>query len=135
MSLNPTPTFTTDKKEYMRKAAKKFYAKNSSKIIEYKKAVYKKKVGHLQPIKKLCINGYRKQEGRRLLKQKATNNKLSICIIDCDGETNIIPYMDFYNQYVFSNNEMTLDFVENVDNDFMLLVSKVHLTIKENHNI
>jgi hypothetical protein len=135
MSLNTeqTPTFKSDKKAYMRNAAKKFYEKNSVKIIEYKKEKYKKKVGHLQPLKRLCINGYRIQEGRRLLKEKATNNKLSICIVNSDGETNIIPYMDFYNQYQFINNEMTLEFVDNSNDEFMLLVSMVHLIIKEKH--
>lgn len=134
MSLVSNPTFSADKKAYMRNAAKKFYEKNSAKIIEYKKEKYRKKVGHLQPLKKLCINGYRIQEGRRLLKEKATNNKLSICIVDGDGETNILNYMDFYKQYQFINNEMTLEFVDNTDSDFMLLVSKVNVIIKENHN-
>jgi len=127
-------TSTIDKKEYMRNAAKKHYDKNSVKIIEYKKKRYRMKVGHLQPLKKLCINGYRIQEGRRLLKEKATNNKLSICIVDGDGETTILPYMDFYKQYQFVNSEMTLEFVDNSNDEFMLLVSKVNLIIKENDN-
>jgi hypothetical protein len=130
MSLIQTPT--TNKKEYMRLHAKLFYNKNKEKIIEYKKAVYKKKVGHLQPLMKLRINGYRIQEGRRVIKQKATNNKLSICIVNADGETNILPYMDFYKQYLFSDNEMMLDFVDNSNDELMLLVSMAHLLIKEN---
>jgi hypothetical protein len=132
MSLVSNPTLSTDKKAYMRNAAKKFYNKNSAKIIEYKKERYKKKTAHLQPLKKLCINGYKKQEGRRLLKDKVAINKLNICIVDGDCENNIIPYIDFYKQYQFINNEMTLEFVENADNNFTLLVSMAHL-IKENH--
>jgi hypothetical protein len=128
MSLIPTPT--TDKKAYMRIAAKKHYDKNSVKIIEYKKERYRMKVGHLQPLKSLCINGYRIQEGRRLLKEKATNNKLSICIVDGDGETTILPYMDFYKQYQFVNSEMTLEFVDNSNDEFMLLVSKINIISK-----
>ena len=41
--------------------------------------------------------------------------------------------MDFYNQYQFINNEMTLECVDNIDSDLMLLVSKVNVIIKEKH--
>jgi hypothetical protein len=40
--------------------------------------------------------------------------------------------MDFYKQYLFSDNEMMLDFVDNSNDELMLLVSMAHLLIKEN---
>jgi len=133
MSLitEPTPTFANNKKAYMRLHAKLFYDKNKEKIIEYKKAKYRRKFGHLQPLKKLSLNGYTKQKARRLIKEKITTNKLNVCIVSIDGETNILSYMDFYKQYEFNDNEITLDFVDNSNDEFLLLVSMNQLTTKK----
>jgi hypothetical protein len=129
--MSITITHTTNKKEYMRNAAKKFYDKNSVKIIEYKKERYRQKFGHLQPLKKLSLNGYTKQKARRLIKEKIATNKLNVCIVSIDGETNILSYMDFYKQYEFNDNEITLDFVDNSNDELMLLVSMNQLTNKK----
>ena len=129
--MSITITHTTNKKEYMRIHAKKFYDKNSIKILEYKKERYRQKFSHLQPLKKLSLNGYTKQKARRLIKETIATNKLNVCIVSIDGETNILSYMDFYKQYEFKDNEITLDFVDNSNDELMLLVSMNQLTNKK----
>jgi len=56
---------------------------------------------------------------------------LNVCIVSIDGETNILSYMDFYKQYEFNDNEITLDFVDNSNDEFLLLVSMNQLTTKK----
>ncbi len=118
----------TNKKEYMNAHARKFYEKNKDKILAYKIERYKQKTAKFQPIKNLYLSGYKKLEGKGIIKEKATNNKLFICIVDDDGTTKVLPYMDFYNEkYLFKEGSLTLDYVEKPNDELMLLVSKSHI--------
>ena len=118
----------TNKKEKNNAHAKKHYEKNKDKILLYKIERYKLKTAKFQPIKNIYLSGYGKLKGKGIIKEKVTNNKLFICIVDDDGTTKVFSYMDFYNEkYLFKEGSLTLDYVEKPNDELMLLVSQSHI--------
>jgi hypothetical protein len=73
----------------------KYYQNNKSKVLEYKKEFYLKKVEKFRNVKNVFINGISKSLNLRIIKKAITQNRLFITLDDGESFTNDLNDIDF----------------------------------------